>query len=269
MASYQHAAPRNTAFAAMAQGFCAPWAGFRFMARRPGLWRYGVMPTALNLLITLLVLAVLIATAVAFVVYLHPRFPEGAWGTVWEVLSALGILLVAVGLAVSVWVLAGGILSGYFYGKLAEAVELEFGMRPEEIHEIPFRAQVVDTLLDFGWLALANSGLLLLNCLPGVGSVLAAVLGVYVNSYVFGRDFLDYPLALRGMRRSEKHAFCRGHRWQTLGLGAAALPLGLVPVVGAIGQTAAVAGAVLLHRELAEGGARVQSGIVAGPPAIS
>ena len=38
------------------EGFAAPWNGFVYLCRNPALWRYGVIPIILNLLITALVL---------------------------------------------------------------------------------------------------------------------------------------------------------------------------------------------------------------------
>ncbi len=241
----------TTPLGAFGEGFACPWEGARHMARHPELWRYGVMPLALNLVITLLVLGLLILAVVGFAVYLHPRFPEGTWGIVWEVLAVVSMLVVAAGLAAATWMLLSGILTGHYYGKLAEAVERQLGVGPEEIREIPFRYQVADTLRDFAALIVVNSGLLLLNCLPVIGSLAAMCGALYFNSYVFGRDFLDYPLALRGMRRKDKHAFCHRHRWHTLGLGGVVLLLGLVPLLGAVVLTTAVTGAVLLGRRLA------------------
>jgi hypothetical protein len=55
------------AFAAFREGLAAPWLGFRHMCRHPHLWRYGVVPILLNLLITavVIVLVVVMTTFVA------------------------------------------------------------------------------------------------------------------------------------------------------------------------------------------------------------
>jgi uncharacterized protein involved in cysteine biosynthesis len=231
-------------------GFRSPLDGARYMNRHPKLWRYGAMPTVLNLAITLLVLVLFLSMVAGIAVYLHPRFPEGALGVLWEVLAILSMLLVVAGLSAATWVLLNGILTGYFYSRLAEAVELQLGMSPDEIHEVSFRYQVIDALCDFALLVLINTGLLMLNCVPLFGSVVAVCGAFYLNCHVFGRDFFDHPLALRGMRRKEKRAFCKRHRWHTFGLGAISLLLGLVPLLGAFVLTTAATGAVLLHRDL-------------------
>jgi len=168
----------------------------------------------------------------------------------------VALLLVAVGLAAATWILLNGILTGHYCAKLAEAVERQLGMPPEEICEVPLRYQVADALRDSAALLVVNGGLLMLNCVPLVGSLVAVCGALYFNCWVFGRDYLDFPMALRGMDRKEKRAFCGRHRWHTLGLGAVVLLLGLVPLLGAFVLTTAATGAVLLHRRLAAEGGR-------------
>ena len=56
---------------AFLEGLSAPWAGLRLMNDNPSLWRYGVLPVAVNLAITALLLAALFGGGV----YLFPAFP--------------------------------------------------------------------------------------------------------------------------------------------------------------------------------------------------
>jgi uncharacterized protein involved in cysteine biosynthesis len=67
---------------------------------------------------------------------------------------------------------------------------------------------------------------------------------------LFGSDYLDYPLALRGLRRHEKQEFLKRRRPYVLGLGTTVFLASLLPFVGAVLLAAAVVGAVLLHRRL-------------------
>jgi uncharacterized protein involved in cysteine biosynthesis len=233
---------------AFVEGLATPSVGFRHMGRHPALWRYGVIPTLLNLLITTLLLAVLVILAVLFFSRLHPWFDDG-WGwRVVEVFAGLLLLVAVLGLTLVGWLVLQGILCGYFYSKLAREVELQLGMPPEEIKEVPFSYQVADTLRDVGFLAAANAACIAVQIVPAVGSVLGVCGGYYFNCFTFGLDYLDHPMALRGMRRWEKRAFAKRHRAHTLGLGTAVLAITLL---NAVLLTTAVAGAVLLHRRLA------------------
>jgi len=77
------------------KGLLAPWDGLTHMCCNPSLWRYGVIPVILNVLITGVVLLLLIVFAGFAVDRLHPMFPDG-WG--WlalEIVCGIGLLLVA------------------------------------------------------------------------------------------------------------------------------------------------------------------------------
>jgi uncharacterized protein involved in cysteine biosynthesis len=258
--------------AAFREGFLAPWEGFRFMNRRPGLWRFGVLPVFLNLLITAFVLVMLILAGVWYARELHPRF-AGSWtqrGL--EVLVILAVFAVVTGLAFATWLLLQSILCGYFYGKLVRRVELQLGMRPEEMQEISFGREILDGVRDVAVLLGVNGGLLLLHVIPVIGSIAAVGGSLYFDCWVLGLDYFEYPLALRGKARREMRQFGRAHRWQTLGLGAAVLLMALVPVISAVFLTTAAAGAALLHRRLAKpepaGEAMVTSASAARPPPL-
>ncbi|MCX7424721.1 MAG: EI24 domain-containing protein [Planctomycetia bacterium] len=244
-------ATRPAAWAAFREGFAAPWVGFRYMRSRPALWRYGILPVLLNLLVTAFVLAVLVAATVYLFTILHPRFGDGWAWLVAEVLAAAGLLVVVIALAAVAWVVLQGIFCGHFYGKLAEQVERQLGLRPEEIRDVPFSHQVVDTLRDVGFLGGVNLGCLAIQIIPGLGSVVGLAGSYYFSCSTLGRDYFDHPMSLRGMRRREKLQFARRHRAHVLGLGTAVALVTLVPIVNAVLLTTAVTGAVLLHRRLA------------------
>lgn len=230
------------------KGLATPVEGFLFMKHSPGLWKYAVLPIVVNLLITAMILLIFAGAAAWFAVWLHPRFPAGVWGAVLEVLAAVGLLIVALGLAMGAWVVLGGVISGHFYAKLARRVEMRLGMRQEEMSDVPLRYQVADALRDLGALIVINGGLLLLNFVPVIGSIVAFPLGVYLDGFVLGYDYVDLPMSLRGMRRESKRARAKAHRWEVAGLGASVIGLNFVPVVGSVLLATAAAGAVLMHR---------------------
>jgi CysZ protein len=235
---------------AFRRGLAAPWEGFGYLSRRPGLWRYALLPVLLNLLITGGMLLLLVLMAAAFAAYLHPLFPPG-WGWVaLEVLCAVVLLLLAFGLALVVWALLQGVLCGHYYTKLARAVELRLGLPSDQMVEVTWGYQIADACRDVALLVAVNGGFLLLHVVPVVGSLVAVAGSLYFDWLLFGEEFFDYPLALRGRRRREKEEFTRRHRFQTLGLGAVAFLASFVPVAGAVLLASAVVGAVLLHRRL-------------------
>jgi uncharacterized protein involved in cysteine biosynthesis len=231
-------------------GFAAPWHGFVYLCKHPWLWRYGIVPVLLNLVITAFVLAILLAAALAFMTYLHPAFPEGWWGILLEFATALGLLVAAGTLAFVVWLLLLGIFVGHSMGFLAKKVELELGTPADQLHDIPWKYQIVDALRDVAMLIVINGGTLLLHLIPLVGSVLALAVSLYFDAMLFGAAVFDYPLMLRGKRRDEKWKFLKARRPYVIGLGLATLLVGLVPLIGPIFMTTATVGAVLLYHEL-------------------
>ena len=71
-----------------------------------------------------------------------------------------------------------------------------------------------------------------------------------MDAYILGAEFLGYPLELRGQRWRDRQAFAKQWVGATVGLGIVVTGLMLIPIVGAVFQTTAVVGAVLLHRKL-------------------
>jgi uncharacterized protein involved in cysteine biosynthesis len=139
---------------------------------------------------------------------------------------------------------------GYFYGKLARHVEKLLGMKDEEMAEAPLVHQVIDVSKETLSLIFVNLLCLLIQIIPGIGAVLGVAGSYYFTCLALGREYWDYPLSLRGLRRKEKHEFARRHRLHTLGLGTAVMILFMLPIVNAVLLTTAVTGAVLLHRKI-------------------
>ena len=235
------------------EGLQAPLVGFRHLAAHRELWQYAVLPILLNVLITVFVLFILFTVGVWFAMEIHPNFAPTWWGTVLEVLSAAGIVVAALAVAAVTWLALNGILCGHFYSKLAKRVELQLGTPAEHMRDVPLREQVLDTLRDLASLLVINAGLLLLNIVPVIGSITALALGIYFDGFIFGADYLDYPMSLRGMRRRAKRDICKVHRWQTIGLGTGVFAFNLVPIIGSILGAAAAVGAVLMFHRWPEG----------------
>lgn len=237
-------------------GFTAPYQGLRLLNRRRSLWRYAILPTVVNVVITALVLAMLIASVTWFLTIVHPWFTGGLAGWRWglavavEIAAAVVLLIVCGGAAVLTWQFLTGVLCGYFYGKLAEEVERLIGTPEAELRSISFRYEVVDTALHLFLLITVNVFFLLLNFVPVVGSAVALAGSTSFTCFLLGIDYFGLPLALRGTRRLDQLRFGRRHLASTLGLGLAVFFLEFIPFVGAVFLTTAVVGAVVLHRRI-------------------
>lgn len=244
--------PSRGFFAAFCEGLKTPLTGLEFMGRYPKLWRYGIWPVALNLLLSGLVLLALVGLGAYFVSSMHNNGTTGFWWRTLEVLTAVFLLILACSMSLAFWLVAQIAVCGYFYGKLAVQVELLLGMKREEITEAPLMHQIVDTVWESLSIVLVNLLFLLMQFIPIIGPIIGIPGSYYFTSLALGREYWDYPLALRGHRRKEKHQFARRHRPHTLGLGTSVAVIFLIPIANAVLLTSAVTGAVLLHRKLTE-----------------
>lgn len=242
------------------RGFATPFRGFSYLRERRHLWPF-VLPAALvNVFITGAALAVLVLVAIVLIAWVHPMFGGGLWAVVLEVVVIAAVVVFVLGLTLLCWLLMQNIIAGHLMSKLAERVERELGVEDGTLASVPFRRQVIDGGLDTVMLLSINGAGLLIQFVPVVGTVVGVPLVFLGDAWVLGGDFLAHPLNLRGQTFGERQRFLRRHWRETVGVGSAVVPLGLVPVVGGLVAACAVVGAVLLHRELAAEDGREASG---------
>lgn len=232
-------------------GFRTAGEGFVFLARNPLLWRFGLWPVLVNIVVGFAVWF----GAFEFGRHAWNQFATGLpiawWASVVEWAGLVILILTTLAMAMILFVLLQGVFCAWFFSHLARRVELALGASDSELCELPLSAQVLDALRAAARLLLVNVLLLLLlHLLPGVGSVAAVVISLYVNAWILGAEYLSYPMELRGLRLRERKARAREFLPATLGLGTVVCVLLLVPFVGAVFQTTAVVGAVLMHRRL-------------------
>ncbi len=232
------------------EGFFAPFTGFTFLNRHPNLWRFAVFPVLINIVVTILIIAGLIWGLSWLGPRVNAAFDDTWWDWLMLIASWLGLIFAAIATTFILYLLSIQLLCAYFFGQLAVETEVALGMKREDLREISLWLQAVDAMRDLLSLALTTFVCLVLNCVPVIGSVAAIVAVWYVDSFIFGRDFLDYPLSLRAMRRADKLAFCRRNRAHTLGLGGSALLMSLVPILGSVFLATSVVGGVILHRRI-------------------
>jgi len=247
------------------EGLFCFWTGLRYMFAQPRLWLYAAVPILINLILTLAVLALIIYGFTGFLTYLHPYFTAeahpfpflfdllGAW--VWkiiEVIVAVVISVVLIGIIAGFYIVTSLILNSVFYVKLAQQVEINLGLKKEDIREISVIAEISDAIKILVELCVANLSFLLLNLIPVIGSVAALVISFYYNSLIFGIEYMEYPLALRGAQWEARRAFAKQHRAHTLGLGFLVYFMTFIPVIGSVCLTTAVVGTVFVHRRIAD-----------------
>jgi uncharacterized protein involved in cysteine biosynthesis len=233
-------------------GFAAPWAGLRYMNRHPTLWRHGILPVLCNLVLSAALFAGLIYGWFRAYAWLGTLFPANWWGATLAVLSVILVAALEIALAVAAWIVFQGVFCGFFYSRLAREVEIQLGLAPDRMREVPLLYQITDALLDLAALTAVAVGCFLFGWIPVVGAPVALAFGLYFDCFVFGMDYLDYPQALRARGRSVQRGFARRHRAATLGLGTSVMLITFIPLLSPVLLTTAATGAVLLYRELEE-----------------
>ena len=208
-------------------GFTYPVRAFSLLWQTPKLWSYVLVPVVLNFIIGIGLYLSLLFPSLAgidvLVVDLSVKFNDliaslPAW------LSFLGVLTIGFGWVLRVLLVSGllliigfllvqfGVILGSpWYGKLSEQLELlRNGQLPAEAPmnlasifrdlqmAIGFEIRKLQLLFSIG------IPLLLLNFLPGPGSILSSLGGVALGATIVCLDFLNAPLERRKLPFQDK-----------------------------------------------------------------
>lgn len=224
--------------------------GFRFLCRYPSLWQYGVWALLTNIAVAFASLLMTFWIGTSAWTSFATELPIAWWTPIVEWIGFIAILMLAFGIGLACYILLQSVFCAWAFSKLAYRVELFLGSTPDELSEISYSGQIIDALRSALKLLLIDVGILFLNIIPLIGTVAALVIGGYMHAWVLGAEFLGYPQELRGIRWKDRQQFAK--RWlpSTLGLGTIVAGLMLIPIVGAMFQTTAVVGAVLLNRRI-------------------
>lgn len=215
-------------------GVVAPLKALGFVAAHPRLWWLTFTPFIINLGLFILFFWLTYTRFDAWVRSLLP-VGEGWW---WQaLLYLLIVLLVLLLLIVEVYLFA-------VLGRIVAAPFLELLTRKVETLARPDAPQPPDIGFwqSIGRVAMQESKrvviylcvilpLLILNFLPGLGSLLYAVLAWLVTSFFLASEFLDYPLERRGYSLGAKLRYTRSLGLTGIGFGAAVFVMGMVPVL--------------------------------------
>jgi CysZ protein len=221
------------------RGFLAPFRGGGLIARHR-LWHYLVLPLLLNLAlgIAALFLAGRYWREEAFVGEQLIKAPAVGW---------LILVVLTIVSGVVLFLVAQPLLSAVFSDRLSERVERQLrGSAPTA----PFFAST-GRALAHGLLKLVLYALAMLMAFvlslwtAGIG----AIAGVALAGLFIAYDGFDYPLSRRGASFGKKWAYLATHPAQTIGFGAGATLLYLVPFALFVAPSFVAAGATALFVE--------------------
>lgn len=239
-------------------GMGFPLRAFGYLRRHPVLWPWVAVPAAINLGLLLAGMVFSWLAAPATVGWLWTR-PEAGLAlvlwvlTVWVVRLALAAV---VGMGVY---LAAGILSSPFNEVISEKVEqIELGDASEPWTAAVFlRDSLVSALHSLASVALyaaCMAPLLLLNLLPGIGSLLFTAASWTLTAFFLAREMLDGVTSRRRMSLRQKIALVRAHPALMGGFGLAQNLLLWIPLANFVCMPVGVIGATLMYVELERAG---------------
>lgn len=235
----------------LARGFRYPFASFGFLREHPRLIGYILIPVTINLLVFG---GVVYFGLEALDHFVRQWLPQGdAW--YWALLNYLLWLLVSGIVAVVIFftfVLVGSIIAAPFNDLLSEKTEAVVRGRGAEA---PFRLGVflretLRTMFEevrrLGAFAVGMIGILLLNVIPGVGQVLAAVLSFLFLLYFLVIDYTGFVLNRWQLNFREQRAYIRSRRPLMFGFGLGVFCLVSIPFLQLMAIPLAVIGATRL-----------------------
>ena len=233
----------------------APLDGARYLLKglgllsRPGIKRYVIVPMLVNFVVFSLLIWLGIHYMGSLVDSLMPTLPDWLWWLSWLFWLLFGLAaLIIVFYSFSI---VANLIAAPFNGQLAEAVAYQLsgkttaapGSFSDAIKD--FVPAMLAELHKLGYMALWFIPLLLLFLIPGI-NLFAPFIWAIFGAWLLALEYLDYPLANRGLKFKQQRQLARGKRFCLLGFGGLVTVATLIPVVNFIVMPAAVAGATAL-----------------------
>jgi len=224
------------------------------LTRAPRLWKYVLIPIAVNLVVGATLYAGLLFAGLRAIDATVAGLPAWAafFGALLRALLIVG-LLIGTGF---VLVRFGVVLGAPWYAQLSNQVELIRNGRQLLPNESGSQVFVRDLLRAVGFelqklalVVLIGIGLLLLNLIPVAGQILATGGGIMLGTTIACLDFLDYPLERRLLSFRQKLGLIRHHLPATAGFGLICLGLVSIPFLNLLAIPLCVAAGTLFFCE--------------------
>lgn len=213
---------------------------------QPRLRRFVLIPLLVNVILFALLISLMGYWFGALMEYLLgflPGWLDWLRYILWPVFAVTALILVFYSFA-----LVANLVAAPFNGLLAEAVEKHLtGESLEGVGD--WRSALKDLwpsirseIVKLVYFLVRALPLLVLLIIPGI-NVLAAFAWAVFSSWMLAMEYMDYPMANHRLLFPEQRLRLKQRRMLSLGFGATATVLTLVPVLNFIAMPAAVAGA--------------------------
>ena len=238
--------------------------GLRMWITSPRLMLLGALPALIVGIVYIVGIVALLVNLETISVALSP-FASG-WGEPWRTgmrvvagaaVAAAGILMLAYTF-VAVTLLVGD----PFYQRIWHSVETDLGNAPVEAKRGLLRSilrSVADALRLVSLTVLVALLLLVCSLIPGLGQLIALVLGALFGGWIITLELTGLAFDARGFTLTQRRRMLRARRASSLGFGVLTYVLFLIPGAAVIVMPAAVAGAALLSRDVLATQARTQA----------
>lgn len=222
--------------------------GFKLLIQ-PGVFPYVLVPLLINVALFTVVLILSIGQfehLMDWVMSYLPDWLQWLSGLLW-VLFALSILIVIF----FTFSLVGNLIAAPFNGLLAEAVARHLDGQPADARTSWSQAlggipnMIGNEGRKLAYFAKLAIPLLVLFIIPGL-NLLAPLLWFLFCAWMLAVEYSDYPLGNRGMSFPNQRALLRQYRGNSLGFGATALVMTMIPLLNFIVMPVAVAGATAM-----------------------
>jgi len=238
---------RDNPFSRFARGFFYPFRGGRFLLKTPRLWPYVLIPFLINTLVFSLAVWLGLDFFNTRIETLIPSGEGWYWLLLYYLLWVIAVVLTAI-LVFFSFTVVGNLIASPFNEILSErtealvtgrAVSVRFSLR-----------EAWRTLLDEGkkmLLFVAGMGiLLLLNLIPGFGTLIYSVLSLLLTVYFLVIEYTGHVFGRKGLGFADQRRFLRGRRFLAMGFGVGVLCLLAVPLLQFFAIPLGVVGATLL-----------------------
>ncbi|WP_298815670.1 EI24 domain-containing protein [Chloroflexus sp.] len=234
-------------------GMSYPFRAIRLIAGQPALWRYIAIPIGLNLLVGFALYTTLLLAGFQAIETLLAGWP------VWIAWLAQIVLVIALFIGLGYLLVRFGVVLGSpFYSRLSELLE----ERLLGVATTAPPANVANVLRDLSravlfevkklllTLSIALPALLL-NFIPGAGSILATIAGITLGATIACLDFFDPPLERRRLAFRAKLVFIRRHLPASAGFGLICLALVSIPLLNLLAVPVCITAGTLFFCEQA------------------
>lgn len=229
--------------------------GLRMWVTSPRLMLLGAVPALIVGIVYLVGIVLLIANLESISALISPF--AGNWGEPWRtgtrVVAAAAVAAAGILLLAYTFVAVTLVVGDPFYEGIWRAVESNLGDAPIEVKQGLLRSffgSVFDALRLFIFAVLVAIMLLVCSLIPGLGQLIALVLGALFGGWILSVELTGFAFEARGFTLRQRRRMLGTHRARSLGFGVLTYLLFLIPGAAIVVMPAAVAGAALLSRDV-------------------